>query len=82
MAKWVIEVELDLLGLSSQDQQTVENAIPVAAAFLQHITANKQLFATLYADGQLLLPAALILANAINEKGIAPQSLFSLRKGD
>lgn len=81
MTKWIVEIELDLLGLSAQDQQTVENALPVLSAALGHISANKQLFATLYADMQIILPAASILANALNDKGLAPQSVFKLTKG-
>ena len=81
MTSWIIELELDALGLSSVDKQTVENAIPVAAALVNHIVANKQLFATLYADAQIVIPAAAILANALNDKGIGVQSIFKIRKG-
>lgn len=76
MASWVIEIELDLLGLSTQDQQTVENALPIAAKLLDHANANRQLFDTIYADAELVAPAALILANALNAKGITFQSLL------
>lgn len=59
-----LEVQLiyDWLGITDgQQQQTINNAIPIAAKLLGHIDDNKQLLATMSADVQLLIPAARIV---------------------
>ena len=65
ISQWELELGLDTLGLSDADKQTVEKAIPIASAMVGHISDNQQLFATLFADSQLVLPAVKILLAAL-----------------
>lgn len=81
MSNWELDVALDLLGLDAQQQQTVKDAIPLAAKLLDHIEANKRLFATLYADINLILPAAQIILDALDDKGYTFESFITELKG-
>lgn len=64
--QWELDIALGSLGLNDDQKATVEAALPVAAKLVNHVEDNKALFATLYADCQLLLPAAKILLDALN----------------
>ncbi len=65
--QWELHIALETLGLDPAEEQIVTNAMPVASKLLGHVEDNKQLFSTLWADIQLVLPAAKILLKAFNE---------------
>ena len=58
MANWEIEMGLGALGLSDQDKQTVEAAIPAMQVMVGLLNANKPMiaqFAALYVKAQPLV---------------------------
>ncbi len=80
MNQWELNLALGMLGLNEQQKQTVESAIPIAAKLVDHIAANKQLFATIFADAQLLVPAAKIVLDALAANGYTAQSFVATLK--
>lgn len=81
MNQWELSLALNLLGLDDTQKQTVVNAIPIFAKLIDHVTDNKQLFATLAADTQLVLPAVKIIMDALAAKGYTAQSFAEALKG-
>ncbi len=74
ISQWELSVALGMLGLDDTQKQIVVDAIPLAAKLIDHVAANKQLFATIFADAQLLTPAAKIVMDALAAKGYTMQS--------
>lgn len=65
----MIDFALGMLGLSDADKATVDAAIPIVDNLVTLVNANQGLFNQLYTEGVKVLPAAQILADAINKKG-------------
>ena len=74
---WIVDVALGALGLSDADKATVEAAIPIADALINHYNANTALFNTMIADVQALAPAAKIIADAMAAKGVTTSQLLT-----
>lgn len=61
-----VDLALDALGISDGKQRDiVQAAIPVAAKLFDHANDNQALLATMWADIQLLIPAAKIVLDAL-----------------